>query len=171
MANPRRAATIMASRAAIAADRGPDTERYAVPLDRPALYVWRIKTEDTEDGVRILTHDGGNTGQWEEVRFPDRGSDLTDANATIAVSGDVWRVLPAATLTTNRTITLDDELAQDGDRIEVTRLDSTANTVAIVNGGPGAGTLVTLPASSRSFAKFYFDGTDWLLREAAAMPS
>lgn len=160
----------MVSRAAIAADRGPDTERYSIPLDRPSLYIWRIKSPDTADGVRILGHTGGTAGQWEEVRFPDRGADLTDANVTLHVTDDVWRVMPVSTLGDNRAVTLSPTLAQEGDRIEVTRLDAEAFTLEIINGGTGAGTLLTMPASKRSFAKFYFDGVDWVLREAAQMP-
>jgi hypothetical protein len=171
MANPLRAATVWPSRAALAASPGPSTERYAIPLDYPRLYIWRIKTPDTADGVTILTHVGGVTGQWELVRHDDRGADLTDANVTLTVGGGSWRVMPAAILSTGRTLTIDDALAQEGDTLTITRLDVTANTLAIVNGGVGAGTLITMPVSVRAYAKLYFNGTDWLLRESAQMPS
>ena len=42
------------------------------------------------------------------------------------------------------------------------RTSTSAQTAAIVNGGTGAGTLVTLPASKVNFAVATFDGTNWL---------
>jgi hypothetical protein len=53
--------------------------------------------------------------------------------------------------------------------LRIVRLDVGAWTVAVVNGGTGAGTLITMPVSVRYWAEFYFDGTDWLLIGAGQM--
>lgn len=93
------------------------------------------------------------------------GAALTDADATIQIGEGAWRRLPAATLGATRTVTLGTTGAVAGDQITITRLDTTANTFVIVNGGAGAGTLYTFPVSVVGGAKFQFDGTNWALRE------
>lgn len=98
------------------------------------------------------------------------GTALTDADATIQVGGGNWRVLPAATLSTNRQLTLGTTSAVAGDQIELTRLDLTANTYTIINGGAGAGTLLVFPVSKLGCAKFQFDGTNWALRSFGMQP-
>lgn len=94
-----------------------------------------------------------------------KGADLTDASPTITLAQGKWRVMPAATMSAGRTITLDPAGCVAGDQLEVTRLDASANTLAFINGGPGAGTLLTMPVSKVNFAKFQFDGTNWALKE------
>ncbi len=99
-------------------------------------------------------------------RMP-KGANLTDAAATIQWSDGLRRVLPAATLTAARVLTLgiaagaDGRLPYAGSRLEITRLDATANTYAVANGGPGAGTLKTFPVSATGGGCFEFDGTNW----------
>lgn len=94
----------------------------------------------------------------------EKGSNLTDASVSITVAQGKWRALPASTLTTGRTITLSTTGAALNDQITITRLDATANTLAVVNGGAGAGTLLTMPVSKVNFGVFQFDGTNWALR-------
>lgn len=96
------------------------------------------------------------------------GANLTDASATIQITAGAWRSLPAATLTANRTLTLGTTGAKAGDKITVTRLDETGFTLAIANGGAGAGTLVTLPGGEIGSAAAVFDGTNWKLQDAGA---
>lgn len=91
------------------------------------------------------------------------GAALTDADATIQIGNGGRRVLSDATLTANRTITLGTTSAALGDIIEIARLDTEAFTVAVVNGGPGAGTLLTFAVSTMLLASFRFDGTNWAL--------
>lgn len=169
MGLPRLAATIVSLAATTQAERGPDVERYRRHLDLPGLFRFVLGSVLTDDGVSVLAGSGGTAGRWLRVREPDRGTDLTDADATLLVGGKAWRTLPAATLTASRTLTLGTTNAAAGDPLTVTRLDVGAYTVAFVNGGAGAGTLITMPVSSRYFATFYFDGTNWRLRSAAAM--
>lgn len=94
------------------------------------------------------------------------GANIADADGTIQLAEGAWRKIP--TLTGNRSITLGVAGATPpvaGEQITITRLSTAANTAAIINGGGGAGTLYTFPASKNGFAKFQFDGTDWALRE------
>ncbi len=97
------------------------------------------------------------------------GANLTDAAATIQITAGAWRILPAATLTASRTLTLGTTGAAAGDRVKVERLDLTAYAYSIVNGGVGAGTLLVLPPGRKSFALFYFDGTNWSVEECGVL--
>jgi len=168
MAYPRLAATIRDTIAAIAADFGPPIARYAIPLDFARLFRFVPGSTATADSRTVIGATGGTAGRWLLVRVNDRGADLADANATIGVGGNFWRVLPAATLTDDRTITLATTNAAAGDVLEVTRLDATGNALTFVNGGAGAGTLLVLSAAGS--ARFAFDGTNWSLRSASATP-
>ncbi len=169
MANPRRAATIRESVANVESDQGFSLPSYIVPLDQPRLYRWSAGDVLVPDSISVLDHSGGVGGNWLEVVEDDAGAALTNANATIQVGGNRWRTLPVSTLTDNRTLTLGTTNAQAGHTIDVTRLDAEAFTYAIANGGIGAGTLITFPVSTRYWAKFQFDGTNWKLRAAGAM--
>jgi hypothetical protein len=169
VANPLRSITIHETIAQIETQPGAELPRYAMPLDRARVYEWIPEDTDTADSVKVLDHSGGHTGTWHEVRVPDKGADLGDASVSLTVAGEVWRTLPAATLTDNRTLTLSTTNAEEGDTLGVTRLDAGAFTVAFVNGGAGAGTLCTMPVSARAYALFYYDGTNWSARASALM--
>lgn len=101
-------------------------------------------------------------------RFP-KGANLTDAAVTIQWSDGLRRVLPAATLGAARILTLgvaagaDGRLPRAGDRWEITRLDLTANTYTVNNGGAGAGTLKVMAVSVANYLCAEFDGTNWEL--------
>lgn len=89
---------------------------------------------------------------------------LADTDETITYAQGAWRKLAAATLSAGRSKTLGTAGATAGDQIEITRIDVSANTLAVINGGGGAGTLFTFPVSKIGSAKFQFDGTNWELR-------
>jgi hypothetical protein len=97
------------------------------------------------------------------------GASLTDADQTLVIGDGGRRVLPDSTLTDNRTKTLGTSGAVAGDVIEIARLDTEAFTMAIVNGGPGAGTLLTFPVSTMLYGCFKFDGTNWALDRRRAI--
>ncbi len=61
------------------------------------------------------------------------------------------------------TLTLGATGAVAGDLFRLIRTSTSAQTYAVVNGGPGAGTLITLPVSKIACAQFIFDGTNWQL--------
>ena len=168
---PRLAATIRASLAAIRADLAPPTERYCFPLDLGAVFRWSLGSLLADDGFTTVVPTGGSNyfGTWTRVRTPDLGANITAATATLAVGGKRCRRIPVATLTANLTLTLLTTNAEAGDWIEIPRSDVGAFTVAIVNGGPAAGTLVTLPISVRSYARIDFDGTDFFVRDSHLM--
>jgi hypothetical protein len=154
----------------MASTPGPLDQRFAIPLDYPALYRWAIGNADTADGVSTIAGNGGAAGNWVLVHhlgiLLPAGDALTDGNQTIHVTGGFHRTLPAATLTGNATITLGTTNARSGYVIEILRLDVGNYTVTIANGGDGGGTLVTLPTSSRARFVGAFDGTNWSRRDA-----
>lgn len=97
------------------------------------------------------------------------GTNLGDTSPTITVAGGSRYIMPAGTMTTNRSVTLGTAGATASELIEIIRLDKTAFTLAIVNGGGGAGTKYTFPVSVSRRAWFTFDGTNWALTNHAAV--
>ncbi len=94
------------------------------------------------------------------------GTALTDADeAAVLVSAGYWRT--CATLSAARVKTISATGAVAGDVMTITRTSVDAFTLEIVNGGAGAGSLITLPASKRGFADIQFDGHDWALKRCA----
>ena len=91
------------------------------------------------------------------------GAALGNADATIAIAAGVKRALPASTLTANHTLTVSTTGAVAGSRIMIRRDDVTKWTYALVNGGVGAGTLITLPGGLACRVWIIFDGTNWAL--------
>jgi hypothetical protein len=169
MADPRRAITVVPSIATIQSGAGPNEKHYYLPLDRPVPYQFVLGDTTTDDGWTAIEPSSGTVGRFLDMPEPQQGADLADGNATIYVNGKQWRVLPAATLSANSTLTLSTTGAREGHWIEVTRLDVGAYTYAVVNGGPGAGTLCTMPVSTRAWGFFYFNGTNWLHRRSGLM--
>lgn len=88
-----------------------------------------------------------------------------DNNATVSVADASVFVMRANVLTANRTLILSVAGLTEGEVLRVVKLDKEAFTLAIVNGGPGAGTMFTFPASSGQIrmAQFKFDGTNLVL--------
>lgn len=165
-----RTITVVATVAELRAVPGPEWARYVFVLELGRVFRWVPLSALTHDGRAVITSTvGGFSGAWLLVRPTGEPVALGDGNATIGIGDGAWRRLATGTLTAHRTATLSTTNAAAGDEIEVTRLDVEAFTYALVNGGPGAGTLVTLPASLRSFAVLHFDGTNWLLRRSALM--
>ena len=149
---------------------GPPVAHYALFLDLPgAPYRWAPGSSAVEDEYTAIVPTGGGTaGAWLRTREDDQGDAITGTD-TLTVGGKRWRRIAVGALSANATLTLSVENAVAGDWIEVTRLDVGAYTVAFVNAGPAAGTLVTFPVSSRAFARFYCNGTDWLVRDSHLM--
>lgn len=162
---PRQKATVYLTAADLANDPGPlTTVRYAHVLELgPELWRWVYGDVSTADDVNIIEPaNGGGLGRWIRTRATLRGANLTTGNQTITISGNRWRVIPAATILANSVITLDDAGAVEGDWILVTRNGTEAFTVTIANGGTGGGNLAVMPVSVRAWALSVFDGTDWI---------
>lgn len=98
---------------------------------------------------------------------PVRGADLTDADLTRSPGVTVGEyVLPAATLTTNRGVTIGAAGSpKTSQKVRIIRKDRTANTYGVTNGGGGGGLLFTFEASPTTdqVAEFFFDSTNWIL--------
>jgi hypothetical protein len=164
----RRAAAIWPAIATLRSSISPIVEQYLYVIGIPGLFKFYPDSIADDDGWTVIAPTGN--GRYRRVAFPDRGDDLDDTTPqTIDVTGGPWRVIPAATLAANTTLNLDDAGAVEGDTLEITRLDVGAYTVAIVNGGPGAGTLCTMPVSARAWAMLYFNGTNWTHRRSCLM--
>lgn len=147
-------------------------QRFALQL--PAALV---ATDDTEKQATIITIDStqlaagisgaGAVAMAESLgsEIPTQGANLTDADVTINISQGAQRVLPAATLTANRIVTLGTTGSPiTGESIAILRRDSTAFTLTIKN---NAGTtLIVLPVSTRFAAYFQYSGSDWILSSA-----
>ena len=90
------------------------------------------------------------------------------ASAAFANGGN-WYTVPTATLTGNRTVTLGvlgGEKA--GDTILISRIDVSANTLTVINGGGGGGNVGILPVSVKGSILAAFDGTNWIYAGTAA---
>jgi hypothetical protein len=162
---PRQKATVYLTAADLASDPGPrTTTRYAIVLELgPEVWRWVYGSTDTADNINIIgSASGGGLGRWLRTRAVLRGADLTDANATLLVSGNRLRVIPPATLTDDLALTLGTTGAVEGDWIQVTRNDTEAFTATIINGGEGAGNVAVMPISARSWVISTFDGTNWV---------
>jgi hypothetical protein len=126
-------------------------------------FAWTLYDGSTDDGFNVIAPSGGpGSGRWKRARSNDMGANLTDAAATIYVSGNRTRLLPASTLTTNRSLTLGTTGAVSGDELIIVRNDATAFTYTIVNGGSGAGNVAVMPISNRAWCRARFDGTNWI---------
>lgn len=122
-----------------------------------------------DDGIVTQLLIGSNEYTVQQSS-PTLGVNLTDADATINIGQGSRRVLPAATLSSNRTVTLGTTGSPVTNEIlRIERFDATANTLAIVNGGPGAGTLYTFPVSVTRAADFQWNGTDWIMAGTVAI--
>jgi hypothetical protein len=74
-------------------------------------------------------------------------------------------VLPSGILTANHQVTVQVTSMIVGQAVCIRRRDRSANTYAVINGGPGAGTLITTPASPSATIDVWvkFDGTNMVL--------
>ncbi len=96
-----------------------------------------------------------------QLAVPVEGTGLTNADQTITVAGGN-DYTQATALTADRTKTLGTTGSPlTGEVITIKRHVTSAFTMPIVNGGAGAGTIFTFPASLRGVADFRFDGTNW----------
>lgn len=168
MAVERFAPTVYLTRANLRSSPGPSVQKFAICVDGPpGIYRYVLGSTDADDDWTTIVPQGGAAGAWEWMAFPDRGSDLTNASATLQPGDGSWSVLPAATLTANRALTLGTTNARAGYTRTITRLDTTAYTYTIVNGGTGGGTLTVFPRSVVGSAVFVFDGTNWILQHVS----
>ena len=88
------------------------------------------------------------------------GAAISDlATSTIQRQGRLT-VYPCPTLSQNSAVTLGTTGAVVGDVVRINRSSTAAFTLALVNGGAGAGTLATIVASKVGYIQAAFDGTN-----------
>lgn len=92
-----------------------------------------------------------------------KAADLTDADVTINASDGSQAILPAATLSTGRTLTQGvTGPPRTGFMVTIFRLDTTANTYTWANGGGAGGNIFVFPASTKCAASAMYDGANWI---------
>jgi hypothetical protein len=165
------AAGIYPNLASLRAATPPLVQRYVRVFGVPGMFYYLPGATLADDGWTVLVPNAGG-GAYLQERIVDQGPNLTAAPAqTLGIYAGRWQVLPAGLpLTANVVLTLDPTLAVAGDRKEITRLDATIYTVTIVDGGPGGAALSVLPASSKAWGLFWFNGTNYVERRASVMP-
>ncbi len=152
----------------------PQSEISGPPTGVPALAsgIWAHKAAvfiNKADG-KIWANFGGS--DWRYAQF-NPASDLPvqllnaaliDADASLAVAtASEWTASPSL-LTATRTLTLSTAGCITGDTFRiVNHLQTGANTLVIVNGGVGGGTLMTFPVTQARVADFTFDGVNFVL--------
>lgn len=96
------------------------------------------------------------------------GGAITDsASSTVQRAGRLT-VFSCPTLSQNCAVTIGTTGAVVGDVVKINRSDTNAHTLALVNGGAGAGTLATLVVSKVGYIQAAFDGTNWYLDGVSA---
>jgi hypothetical protein len=125
----------------------------------------------THDGTKAWLKYGTTSTNWASLAlypsYPSfAGVNLVDGNAVVSPGNDKASeyVLPAATLTANRNVTLQTSSAVTGQLVRIVRKDLTANTYAVINGGTNGGTLFTFGASPTGVQAVtaYYNGVDWV---------
>ena len=126
---------------------------------------------------RTLTWTAGNvtlTGNagGSSITLPVSGTAVVQAspvyfatgNATIQSFNGTRRTAPY--LTQNSTVVIGTTGATTGQIMKVYRPTGNAYTLMVMNGGAGAGILMTMTASKKATATTWFDGTNWALVES-----
>lgn len=111
----------------------------------------------------------GLIASTDKAGLPRVGSNLTDASVTIQPRTLKCSkfILPPATLTANRSLTIGNTSGQLGDFVQIVLRDLTANTYSIKDQA-GVDMLVWTgsTAGQAMIAQFYLSGTGWILSTA-----
>jgi hypothetical protein len=129
-------------------------------LGATSCFAGRFAGVEDDGRVRVFIGIVGSSyGERNDQVF---GTNIPNAaTATIQRVGRTSRYL-LPTLAQNITITIGTTGAVKGDLMRIVRTDASAFTAAVVNGGAGAGTLITLAVSKVGHVEAFFDGTNWL---------
>lgn len=119
-----------------------------------------------EDDGRVRVYIGPSAAATAVLGLivPVNGTNLTNtASQTVnVVPGATQTRYLMGTMGQNSTVTLGTTGAVVGDIVRIVSTNAAAFTLAVVNGGPGAGTLATIVASKPGYVQAYFNGTNWL---------
>jgi hypothetical protein len=120
--------------------------------------------ENIQNGLNVnggLTVDGSNVATPAQVILSNTGQTVNPG-----IDNASQYLLPSGSLNAATSLTLGTSGSPATNLVvQVIRRDLTGNTYAIVNGGAGAGTLLTFSASPKTAqgGAFKFDGTNWSL--------
>lgn len=132
-------------------------------------YAGRFVGFEDDGRVRVFIGPAGNPEAFGCVSEQVTGTPIPDAAATtVQRQGRVTKYLMAGTMSQGVTVTLGTTGAVQGDVMRIIRTSTSAQTLAVANGGAGAGTLATLVASKVGFVQAIFDGTNWLFDGCSA---
>lgn len=123
-------------------------------------------------GTRVLVQGGNSNGSVEGAALTGASTNvsLNGTGATVGFTGSDSGNHYTCSSATPTTVTLlvgGGELP--GDTMRITKANLGANVLAIVNGGPGAGTLGTIPTLARGSVLARFNGTNWVFVEGGSM--
>lgn len=123
-----------------------------------------------DDGrVRVFISESGSMESFGCFTEQVAGTPLTDtATTTVQRVGRVSRYSLSGTMSQDETVTFGTTGAVLGDIMRIVRTSTSAHTLAVVNGGAGAGTLCTIVASKIGWVQAWFNGTDWLYDGSSA---
>lgn len=157
-------AAFQAATAFDAAGAAAAAQSASQPLDADLTAIAALSTTAYGRGLLTLASavaDAESLGS----EIPTQGTNLTDANATITIAGGAQYVLPAATLTANRVLTLGVTGSPlTGEIMAVLRRGTEAFTLTVQD--DAATVLFTMPASTKFAAYFRFSGTHFVLSSA-----
>lgn len=124
-------------------------------------------TGQASAGAALTALGAASTTNLALVLKPKEGAALTDANTTIQPFTDKasqYTMAGPTTMTTNRTDIIGVTSVPTGMLVRIVRKDTTANTLALTNGGTNGGTIHTFGASPTTIEAMtaYFNGVDWV---------
>jgi hypothetical protein len=123
-------------------------------------------------GTIVLVQGGYSNGAVE-------GADLTGASTNVSLNGTGATAgftgsdsgnhytCRSGTPTSVTLLVGGGELA--GDTLRITKANLGANVLAVINGGPGAGTIGTIPTNARGSVLARFNGTNWIFVDGGSM--
>ena len=167
MTVPRYASEVVDTVATLKGRPGYTLEHFVSVRETGLSYRWVPGSTVTTNDREVIGHTGGTGGRWLPIapltgNAPE-GAALGNADETISVFQGFRRTLPSSvTVTATRTFTVSTEGAELNAQLLINCLNTDPHPKQIVNGGPGGGTLATIPVGVAAWVELYFDGTDWI---------
>lgn len=146
--------------------RAPIAITHAFVLENESLYRFDPSSEAAVDNNTVLS--ARSVGRWLRQPKGSRGADLGDDDATLVHDGYTLRVLPAAVQTKNLVFTLGTAGSVENDPLRILWQGTEAFTTTINNAAASA--LLVKPVSTRAYADFQRDASDWILTAYNTLP-
>ena len=125
-------------------------------------------------GTAVTVEGGYNAGIVEGAALTLAATSVSiqgkDPGTTVGFTGENCGNHYSTSSATPTSVTLL-PLASQGDTMCISRtlIGGGSGALAVINGGPGAGTIGTIPALERGFVMARFDGTNWIFEEGGAL--